>query len=106
MVWGDLDMNRRELEQKRKENSYKVDRFRLSHSFGCVRINSGNTLRHETAKLKAVYYALKKGHIVATEVWSGDGKRKFDFFDYDNGEVREFETNPKTKKEGAVTVRI
>ena len=99
-------MNRKELEQVRKENSYKVDKFRLSHSFGCVRINSGNSLKHEIAKLKMVYQALKEGHIVATECWSSDGKRRFDFFDYDTGTVKEAETNPKIKKEGAITVRI
>ena len=100
-------MNRKELEAKRKENSYKIDRFRLSHSFGCVRINSGNSWKHESAKAKAVYDALKRGEIVATEVWSAKGDRKYDFFSFDTGEVREFETGKSYEKnDGSIVVRV
>lgn len=100
--------NKIELLNRRRENSYKVDRFRLSHSFGCVRVNSGNSLKHEIAKLKEVYKALKEGHIVATEVWSANGKRKYDFFDYDDGTIREFETGKSYKKteKDIITVNI
>lgn len=96
-------MNKQELDQKRKENSYKIDRFRLAHSFDCIRINTHNSLKHEIAKLKEAYERIKSGHIIATEVWSADGERRFDCFDFDTGEILEKETDPKIKKEGAIT---
>ena len=99
-------MNKQELEYARQLNIQKVDKFRLSHKFGCVRINSKNTLKHEIAKLKDVWKAQKKGHIVATECVSVDGKRRFDFIDFDDGTIVEFETNHKIKKPGAITVEL
>ena len=99
-------MNKRELLNRRKENSYLVDKHRLNHNFGCVRVNSGNTLKHETAKLKMVYEALKEGHILVTECISADGKRRFDFIDFDTGKIKEAETNHKIRKAGAITVDI
>lgn len=100
-------MNQKQLSLIRTENSWKIDKFRLSHSFGCVRINSGNTLKHELAKVKEVYKALKKGEIVATEVWSADGKRKYDYFNFDSGEIKEFETGKSyDKKDGSIKVSI
>lgn len=102
-------MNRKELEAIRKENSYKIDRFRLSHSFGCVRINTHNSLKHETAKLKKAYELMKEGHIIATEVFSINNERKFDCFDFDTGEVIEIikTSEPKLgKEEKRITVRI
>lgn len=91
-------MNREQLERMRKENLNNVDIYKLSHKFGCVRVNCNNTLKHEIAKLKAVYIALKEGHKVATECVSKDGKRRFDFIDFDNGELKEFETDKKIDK--------
>jgi len=90
-------MNRKELERIRKENQSKVNLYKLSHKFGCVRVNCKNSLRHEIAKLVDVYVALKNGHKVATECISKDGKRRFDFIDFDTGEIKEYETNGSDK---------
>jgi hypothetical protein len=56
-----------------------------------VRINPGNSTLHELKKFAIAFELIKKGHKIATECVSYDGKRRFDILDFDSGETYEVE---------------
>ena len=92
------------LEKTSKYKIEDIDKFRGNHYYNCVRISSGESLRHALAKTRIAWARIKLGHKIATEVKMKDG-REVDIVDF-NGEFIEVETNKNTTKKGVTIVRI
>ena len=82
-----------------------IDKFRGNHFYNCVRISSGESLKHVLAKTRIAWARINLGHRIATEVKMKDG-REVDIVDYTHSDFIEIETDKKIKKEGCITVYI
>lgn len=96
-------MNKKQLikanQIKRELNIHPDSRIHT----GCVRIHPTESLKHFMAKCKDCWEAYQLKEAFLTEAWTMDRKRRFDFVNLATGEIREYETDSKVNKKGAVT---